>query len=170
MAASGTGSICLFMMLLLIEAAVWIVTCKVYTLSQMLQNWSDSASQFKWRMKKSNPRVSQGKAVEYSSMAKPVTWSQSQTVCFSIIKYKIEGRKTHKQIATECCSEVWVEQIKGGNPDFWWCPRVLDFSHWLQRIFLQVLKRVFVFILYCVSFTINFEPLKIGDCAQNCNS
>lgn len=81
------------------KAAGWILKCmgvfSLLTFTQLLYNWSDSA-----RLKsycKTSPRVSQGKEIWYSSVARSVTWSLPIRSCFSVIKVKSENRKTDKQ-------------------------------------------------------------------------
>ncbi len=89
-----------------------------------------------------NSRLFEGIEMEYSSMAKSVAWSQSNRACFSVTEDKTEGRKTYKQAATQDgCSEDLAKHLQGGNSEFGDVHGLQTTgSHWLQRIFIQVLK------------------------------
>ncbi len=66
---------------------------------------------------KSNPGVFEGKKVEYSAMAKSISWSQPDWACISLVEDKTKGRKTHKQTITEVsCSKGLAKNHKEGNP------------------------------------------------------
>ncbi len=59
------------------------------------------------------------KKVDYSSMAKSISWSQPDWACISLAENKTKGRKTHKQTTTEVsCSKRQAKHHKGGNPGF----------------------------------------------------
>lgn len=57
-----------------------------------------------------------GKDMGYSSKAKLITWSQPKKACFKLLKYKIEGRETHRLVLSWSLTVVSVSfSIK--NPD-----------------------------------------------------
>ncbi len=67
---------------------------------------------------KSNPGVFEGKKVEYSAMAKSISWSQPDWA-IPLAEDKTKGRKTHKHTTTEVgWSKGLAKHHKGGNPIF----------------------------------------------------
>lgn len=65
----------------------------------------------------------------YTSLSKSVTWSGPSRACFSVVKYKTEVKKNHKQVATDgSFSKDLAEHLKGGNTAFWVYPWVLGFG------------------------------------------
>ncbi len=59
------------------------------------------------------------KAVNYSAMAKSISWSQPNWVCISLAEDKTKGRKTHEQTTTQVSSSKdLAKHHKGGNPVF----------------------------------------------------
>ncbi len=66
---------------------------------------------------KNNQGVFEGKKVDYSAMAKSISWSQPDWACISLAEDKTKGRKTHKQTTTEVsCRKGLAKHHKGGNP------------------------------------------------------
>ncbi len=64
----------------------------------------------------SNPGVFEGKKVEYSAMAKSISWSQPDRACIALAEDKTKGRKTLKQTTTEVSySKGLAKHHKGGN-------------------------------------------------------
>ncbi len=61
--------------------------------------------------------VFEGQTVEYSAMAKSITWSQPEWACISLVEDKTNGRKNHKQTTTETSCSKGLESLhKGGSP------------------------------------------------------
>ena len=93
--------------------------------------------------------------------AELVTWPQPNWACFSLTEDKTEGRKTHKQTRTQVgCSKGLAKHLKAGNSPFGGFQA--SGSHWLQRIFIQVLQIILIFIIMWVC-PIIFEPLKMEE-------
>ncbi len=68
---------------------------------------------------KNNLGVFEGKEVEYSAMAKSISWSQPDWSCISLAEDKTKSRKTHKQTKTKVsCSKGLLKHHRGGNPVF----------------------------------------------------
>ncbi len=64
----------------------------------------------------SNPGVFEGKKVEYSAMAKSISWSQPDRACIALTEDKTKGRKTLKQATTEVsCTKGLAKHHKGEN-------------------------------------------------------
>ncbi len=62
---------------------------------------------------KSNPRVFEGKKVEYSAKAKSISWSQPDWACISLAEDKTKGRKTHKQTTLKSAAvKAWQSITK----------------------------------------------------------
>ncbi len=60
----------------------------------------------------------QGNKVEYSALAKSISWFQPDWDCILLSEDKTKGRKTYKQTITEVsCSKGLGKHHKGGNPD-----------------------------------------------------
>ena len=80
--------------------------------------------------------------MEFSSLAKSVTWMLLTSW------NKTEGGKTHKQAATEGgCSKGPAKHLKGGYSAFGDAHIFqTSYSHWLRGIFIEVLRKIFIFI------------------------
>ena len=101
------------------------------------------------------------KKIEYSSMARSVTWTQPNSASFAHTEDKTEGRKNYKQVAAEgsCSKGISREEAFGNVHGF-----QTSGSHWLQRIFIQVLKVILIFIIMVVC-PFDYELPKIRDYA-----
>ncbi len=64
------------------------------------------------------------KKVEYSTMAKSISWSQPDWACISPAEDKTKGRKTHKQTSQLQQRPGKASQMR--KPNLWWCPWVPD--------------------------------------------
>lgn len=56
--------------------------------------------------------------MEYSSMTKSVYWAQPSGTCFSDPEDKTEGRRVHKQAATD--EFVDVSELQTSHTDYKW--------------------------------------------------
>ncbi len=62
-------------------------------------------------------RVFEGKKVEYSALAKSISWSQPDWACISLAEDKTKDRKTHEQKTTEVSlSKAWQSITKKKTP------------------------------------------------------
>ncbi len=112
MASSGTVLlVCLLMM--------WQKTEKVrlilrYILPAQIQSYA--AKLIGQLFIESKPGVFEGKKVEYSAMAKSISWSQPDRACIALTEDKTKGRKTLKQATTEVsCTKGLAKHHKGEN-------------------------------------------------------
>lgn len=93
MTGSGTVS------LVFIDKRAGCINCEVCRATLRWSSakcWMQRASQSKWIMTQSDPRVSQVKEMGYSSMAKSLTWSQLNRAC-SFSYWRKTGTPINKQ-------------------------------------------------------------------------
>ncbi len=119
------GYWCLVMTWQKTEADGWTLKCiEIYCLPRFSQHstngrWTKTYS-------KSNPGVLEGKKVEYSAMAKSISWSQLDWAAFHSLKTKLKAeRATNKQQLKSAAVKAWQTSQKR-KPCLRWCPWVPD--------------------------------------------
>lgn len=89
---------------------------------------------------------------------KSVTWSQPNKACFTINKYKKEGRETHKQAAAEVAAVKTLQRIsreKVGDL----VTAFRDVHGFQTSMTAKVFKRILIFkiMLVCPLNSFNFK-------------
>ncbi len=107
-------------------------------------------------------RVFEGKKVEYSALAKSISWSQPDWARISLAEDKTKDRKTHEQKTTEVSlSKAWQSITKKKTPSL-----VMSMSSRLKEVIAcklfskQILKRnLFIWFIFV---QLHFNPWKWG--------
>ncbi len=108
---------------------------------------------------KSNPGVFEGNQVEYSAMAKSISWSQPDWACISLAEDKTKGRKTRKQTTTEVsCSKGLEKHHKEETQS-----RVSSMSSRIKAVIVCFPTKLNVWYLYNIIWT----PQNGGHCCSS---